>query len=121
MKDCLRLSGLVLPTIAPRLIMSLRNATPAHPVGIYSDARGAGKLASISFFSLEYGRRPVLMVARVDQKMQDSVATSNKIYIYELFAATAIAFQLIDRLWGWEVILCVDNEAACAVINGRRG
>ena len=44
--------------------------------------------------------------------MQGLAATSNKICIYEPFAAVATAFQLRDHLWGRRVILTVDNGAA---------
>ena len=99
-KDCRRRRELALATVAPRLITSLRNASPAGPVRIYSDATGAGRLASIGSFSREEGRRPVLQVVKGGQKLLASAATTKKIYIYELFAAIATVFRLRDRLWG---------------------
>ena len=62
-KDCHRCWEFALPAIFPRLIWCLRNINPANPVRIYSDATGAGKLASVSFFSREEERQPVLLGA----------------------------------------------------------
>ena len=89
---------------------------PADPVRGYSDAAGAGELDSVSFFSNEEGRRPMLLIAQADEKLRMLAATSNRICLFELFAASTTVFQLRDRLWGRRVILFVDNEAACAAL-----
>ena len=55
-------------------------------------------------------------MAQANQRLQDLVASSNKIYIFELFAAAAAVSQLRGRLWRRKVILFVDNGAASAAL-----
>ena len=113
-RDCLRRWPPALPTMAPRLILSLSNKEPAGPVRMYSDATGAGELARISFFSKEEGRRPYLPATQADDDLEELATTSNKIPIFDLFATIATVFQRRGRVWGRRVNLFVDNEAACA-------
>ena len=89
----------------------MRREEPADPVIIYSDATGAGKLASVSFFSRGDGHLPTSLAAKAGQKLQDLAATPDGIYIFELFAAVATVSQFRGRLWVGRVILFVDNEA----------
>ena len=96
----------MLPTIAPRLISSLRRADTADSARICSDAGGAGKLASISLFSCDKERQPTLLAPEAARKLQELAGTSGRIYIFELFVAAATVPQLRDRFLG--------NEAACA-------
>ena len=70
----------MLPAIAPGLVLSLRRREPADPVRICSGADGAGKLASISFFSNSEGHLPTLLIAQADEKLQELAASSNKLY-----------------------------------------
>ena len=104
-KGCLRWRAFVLPTMAPRLISSLRHTYPADPVRICSVATGAGKLASISLFSRDARPQPTLLVALADEKLQAFKATSNKLYIFALFSAAASVFQLRDKFRVREGIL----------------
>ena len=43
-------------------------------------------------------------------------ASTNAIFIFELFAMAASVFQLREQLTGKRAILFVDNEAACAAL-----
>ena len=115
-KDRLKWRPLVLPTVAPRLVLSLRRKEPADPARILSGAAGAGKLVNISLFSRDEGHPPTLLVAQAGQKLRDLVAMSAEIYIYELIEAVAPVCQVRFRLWGSRVILFVDNKAACAAL-----
>ena len=103
-------------TVAPRLIWSKRQKEPGDPVRIYSDAAGAGELASVSLFPNNEGRRPTLLIGLAAEELRGLAATCNKIYIFGLFAAIAAVFQPRDRLWGRGVVLFVDNEAARAAL-----
>ena len=98
-KDCIWWWALVLPTVAPRLVLSCHRKEPADPVRIYSGANGAGSSAVVSFFSCDEAHLPTLVVAPAEQKLQDLEATSNEIRFVEHFAAIAMVFQLRDRLW----------------------
>ena len=83
--------------MSPRLLLSLRRKEPADPVRIYSDAVGTGEVAGISFFARDEAHLPTLVVAQADQKLQALAATSNEIYIFELFASAASVLQLRGR------------------------
>ena len=85
-KDCLRWWSSALRAIAPRLILSLEGKEPAHPVRIYSDATGAGKLSSVSFIPNDEGHRPILLAAQADENLHKLATTAKKLYISELFA-----------------------------------
>ena len=113
-EDCLGRWSSVLPAVALRFILSLRQKEPVDSVRINSDAAGAGKLAGVSFFSNNAGRRPALLISQTHEKLQALAATSNKIYISELFPVIAAVSQPRARLWRRRVILFVDDDAACA-------
>ena len=115
-KRCLQWWVRVLPAIMPRLIMSFREPEDEEPFRIYSDATGEGNLASICFPPQANQALPFLLKGSSSGELDDLAASTNAIFIFELFAMVASVFQLRDHLTGKRVILFVDNEAACAAL-----
>ena len=106
----------VLPAITPRLIASQQEIEDSEPFRIYSDATGEGGFPSISFFPQNHSALPVLLNGSSSDELNALAASTNSIYISELFAMAASVFQLGEQLTGKRAILFVDNEAACAAL-----
>ena len=106
----------VLPTVMPRLIAGYHEIEGAEPFRIYSDATDEGSLASIFFFPQDYSALPVLLKGSSSDELNALAASTNAIYIFELFATAASVLQLREQLTGERAILFVDNEAACAAL-----
>ena len=85
--------------------MSYRNSEESDPILIYSDATGGGKLASISFFPRNAPALPVLLKGSSEDELNALAASTNPIYIYELFAMVASVLQLSGQLAGKRAIL----------------
>ena len=113
-QDCIWWLALVPPSVAPRLVSSLRHEEPAGPVRIFSGFTGAGKLVIISCFSRDGEHLLSLLVAQAYQKPQGLAATSHEMYIFELFAAVGSVSQLRGRFWGRRKLIFVDNAASGA-------
>ena len=99
--------------------MSYREIEDSEPFRIYSDATGEGSLASVSFFPQSSSALPVLLKGSAGDELNALAASTNSIYIFELFAMVASVFQLREQLTGRRAILLVDNEAACAALTTR--
>ena len=106
----------MLPTITPRLISRYQEPEDAEPFRIYSDAAGDGKLASIARSPQSSSSLPVLSEGSSGDELNALAASTNPIYIYELFAMVASVFQVREQLAGKRSILLLDNEAACAAL-----
>ena len=115
-KLCLRWWVKILPAIMPRLIASFLEAEDSEPFRIYSDATGDGTLASICFAPPSALALPILLKGSSGEELCALAASTNTIFIFELFAMAASVFQLREQLTGKRVILFVDNEAACAAL-----
>ena len=115
-KGCLRWWARALPAITPRLITSYRGPEESEPFRIYSDATGEGTLASFSFPPQNNLALPALLKGSSEDELNALAASTNPIYIYELFAIIASTFQLREQLAGKRAILFVNNEAACAAL-----
>ena len=102
LKQCLRWWVRVLPTIMPRLITSYREREDSEPFRIYSDATGEGTLASICFFPQTVSALPVLLKGSSSGELNALTASTNAIFIFELFAMAASVFQLREQLAGKE-------------------
>ena len=113
---CLEWRKCVLPKIAPRIIKAPPEGEAERPVRVYSDATGDGSLASLVFWPDFYDKLPSVFKSKADKMLQKLAETTNKIYIFELFAAAATVFRLREQLTNKRVILFVDNEAACAAM-----
>ena len=116
MKDCLFWRELAFPNLAPRLIRSPSSQDTTYPIRIYSDATREGNLASITLFPTGSSRKPLLFASQADAELRRLASSTNKIYIYELYAAVAKVFATKGALKGTKLILSVDNEAACAAL-----
>ena len=115
-RRCLQWWVKVLPAIMPRLIMGFREPEEEEPFRIYSDATGEGNLASICFPPSADPALPFLLKGSSSGELNALAASTNAIFIFELFAMVASVFQLRAHLTGKRVILFVDNEAACAAL-----
>ena len=100
----------------PRLISSYEDPEASEPFRIYSDATGRAILASITFSPRSNSALPILLKGTSDGELNALAASTNPIYIYELFATVASVLQLREQLTGKRAILFVDNEAACAAL-----
>ena len=58
----------------------------------------------------------MLLKGSSEDELNALAASTNPIYIYELFAIIASAFQLREQLAGKRAILFVNNEEACAAL-----
>ena len=85
---------------------------------IYSDATGEGNMAGLVIFPESSGKIPVVFTSKADRALTGLAAWTNKIYVFELFAAAATVFPLRQQLTGKKIVLFVDNEAACADLSG---
>ena len=83
---------------------------------MYSDSTGGGVLAITTFFPRGNLAAPILPNRATDGELNALAASTNPIYIYELFAMAASICQLREQLTGKRAILFVDNEAACAAL-----
>ena len=81
---------------------------------IYSDATGEGAMAGLVIFPESSGRIPMVFTPKADRALTGLAAWTNKIYVFELFAAVATGFALRQQLAGKKIILFVGNEAARA-------
>ena len=93
-EECLGLRARVLPAITPRLILSRESQGVSEPFRIYSDGAGGGKLASVTFSPRSNRVLPILLKGAADGGLNALAATTNPIYIFELFAMLASVFQL---------------------------
>ena len=83
---------------------------------MYSDSTGGGVLAITTFFPRSNSAAPILPNRATDGELNALAASTNPIYIYELFATVASIFQLREQLTGKRAIVFADNEAACAAL-----
>ena len=94
--------------------MSFLETEDSEPFRIYFDATGEGALASICFAPPSKLSLPILSKGSSSGELSALAASTNAIFIFELFAMAASVFQLREQLTGKRAILFVDNEAACA-------
>ena len=106
LRQCLRWWVRVLPTITPRLIVSYVERGDSEPFRIYSDATGEGALASICFPPQAASALPVLLKGSPSGELDALAASTNAIFIFELFAMVASVFQLREQLTGKSHSLC---------------
>ena len=104
------------PAIMPRLVLSYQEPEASEPFRFYSDATGDGKLASATFAPRSKSVLPGLLKGASEEEPNTLAASTNPMYIYELFAMVASVFQLREQLIGKRAILFADNEAACAAL-----
>ena len=89
--------------------MSFRETEDAEPFRIYSDATGEGALASICFAPQSDLALPILLKGSSSGELDALAASTNAIFIFELFAMAASVFQLREQLTGKRAILVVDK------------
>ena len=94
LKQCLRWWVRVPPTIMPHLIMSYREKEDSEPFRIYSDATGEGTLASICFSPQTASTFPALLTGSSSEELNALTASTNAIFIFELFAMAESVFLL---------------------------
>ena len=73
-------------------------------------------MAGLLMFPEGSPRLPMVFKSKADTALDGLAAQTNKIYIFELYAAVATVFALRRQLDGKKIILFVDNEAACAAL-----
>ena len=100
-KRSLRWRGEEFPTISLGLIIDSKVADAPNHVRVYSDATGAGGLASLAFPFLPGLPAPILVVGRSQGVVRELSSFNNKIYIFDQYAA---------GLWRTKVKLFADNE-----------
>ena len=114
LKDCLEWWERVLPPVTPRFIWSYDRGDLSEPARIYSDSAGGGEMASVIILPRSTQELPVALKGTADGGLNSIAASTNPIYIYELFATAATTFQMREQLTGRGATLFVGNEAACA-------
>ena len=85
------------------------------PVRVFSDATGQGGMASLTYLP-EFGA-PWLLQSLAGQALNQLARTNSKVYIFELFAATATIFAHRAALRNRKLFVFIGNEAACAAPN----
>ena len=88
-KLCLSWWVKVLPAITPRLIVSFLETEDSEPFRIYFDATGEGALASICFAPPSKLSLPILSKGSSSGELSALAASTNAIFIFELFAMAA--------------------------------
>ena len=59
-----------------------------------------------------------MFVSKVDEQLARLAKSTDKIYIFELFAAVSTVSALKNEVRGKKLILFVDSESACADLTG---
>ena len=77
---------------------------------IYSDATGKGTMAGLVIPPGNSEKLPMISTSKADRALAGLAAWTNKIYVFELFAAVAPVSAIRH------FITFVDNEAACSAL-----
>ena len=74
----------------------VRGIGPAPPLRIYSDATGAGSVASFAFTNSGGDFRPIPLTGTAEAQLKELSRAADEIYIYELFAIMATIHKLLS-------------------------
>ena len=100
--------------MAPRSIARSRYSSTPPPIRIYSDAAGAGGLASSASCpdsDAPFSRQPQAVPA-----LDPFPSTPNKVFIFVLVPAVVTVFAHRSKLKDKKLSIFFDNGAACAVL-----
>ena len=90
---------------------AITSASDRRRAGTYSDAAGAGGLASLSFFDRHVANPRIPIMGKASGRLKKHVRRAGETYNIELCAIVATARMLKVALVGREVITFVDNGA----------
>ena len=94
----------------------MKFAYGSGPVGVASDATGAGGLAILTFMASEESLFLPPPQSEAGREAHPSAAATNRIYIFEFFAEAATDFLLRGEIKCMKVALFAGNDAACAAL-----